>query len=266
MNTDLILTALKAAQKGQNYALATIVESSIKGTPRKTGSKMLVLNDGTIYGSIGGGKAEKIAQEACLNALKTKKAKCLSLEFHGKEAISVCGGEIKVFIEPIITPKHLIICGAGHIGLPLSISAKMLNYKVTIIDNRKQFANKKRFPHVDKIHALNHVEALKKVKIDPNTFIMILTHEHEFDFVCLEQALKSNAGYIGVISSIKKRKLFFEKLRKKGFTSKTLKRITMPAGIDIGAQTPAEIAFSIISQLVSAENKESCGSKKFKTS
>lgn len=263
MNIDLIQAALKASEKGLHYALATIINSSIKGTPRKTGAKMLVLSDGTIYGTIGGGKAEKICQKACLAALKTKKTSTLSLAFHGKDAISECGGEISVFIEPIILPKHLVICGAGHIGLPLSINAKLLNYKVTIIDNRKEFANNKRFPHVDQIIVKDPVKALKEVSIDPNTFIIIMTHDHQFDFVCLQQALKTKACYIGVISSIKKRKTFFEQLRKKGTTLKELKRVSMPVGIDIGAQTPAQIAVSITSQLVLIDNKDCCGAKKF---
>ncbi len=264
MDQDLLIKAVKAAQKGQKYAFATVVETTKKGTPRKSGAKMVVLEDGTLFGSIGGGRNEKAAQKECLKAIRTAKPSLVTYNYFGHKGQSICGGQMKVFIEPVITQDHFVICGAGHIALPLSAMGKMLNYKVTIIDNRKTFANKKRFPHVDKIIVGNHAQKLAKIPINPNTHIMIVTQGNEYDFQCLKTVIKSDVGYLGVISSKIKRIKFFNRLKKMGISAKQLKKIHIPAGVDNGAQTPEEIAISISSELVAFNNKNSIGTDKYK--
>lgn len=264
MDHDLLIKALNAAQKGQKYAFATVVETTKKGTPRKPGSKMVVLEDGTLFGSIGGGHNEKEAQKECLKAIRSAKPSLVAYDNFGKEGQPICGGRMKVFIEPFVAKKHLIICGAGHIALPLSVIAKILNYKITIIDNRKSFANKEHFPHADKIIVGGHANKLAKVPIDPNTHIMVMTQEHEYDFECVKAVVRSDAGYLGVISSKPKREKLFSQLRKMRVPEKLIKRIHIPAGIDIGGQTPEEIAVSIAAELVAENNRSSMGSEKFK--
>ncbi len=256
--------ALNILKKGQKYAFATIVEASLKGTPRKAGAKMLVREDGTIIGTIGGGRYEKETIKECLKAMKKGQPKLVTYEYFGKKGQSVCGGLIKVFIEPVLEKRRLIICGAGHIGLPLSFLGKMLNWEVSIIDNRKSLANKRRFPHVDHICVGDYVKKLKGIKIDKNSLIMIVTQGHEFDFACLSEALKTPAAYIGCIASRTKKLKFFKALQKKGIKPIKLKRISIPAGIDIGAQAPEEIAISIAAEMVSHMNKEFVGTAKFK--
>jgi len=263
MNHDLLIKAYKASQKGQSYAFATVVDSTLKGTPQKTGAKMVVLQDGTLVGTIGGGRNEKAAKAECLKAIKNGKSHLVTYDFFGGKDKSVCGGQIKVFIEPFISQKHLIICGAGHIALPLSFIGKMLNYQVTIVDDRKEFANKNRFPHVDKIILGNHAQKLAKMAVTRDCLIMIVTQGNEFDFECLQTAIKSDAGYIGVIASKAKRIKFLTRLKKLDVSAKDLKRIQMPAGIDIGAQTPEEIAVSITAELISQTNKNLIGTDKF---
>jgi xanthine dehydrogenase accessory factor len=264
MNHELLIKALNAAKKGQSYAFATIVESTIKGTPRKAGAKMIVLEDGALFGSIGGGRYEKAAQKESLKAIKSGKSSLMTYDYFGNKGQSVCGGQIRVFIEPFTGAKHFIICGAGHIALPLSVMGKMLNHKVTIIDNRKEFANKKRFPHADKIIVGPHAKRLAKMPIDKNTYIMIVTQGNEYDFECLMAVIESDAGYLGVISSKAKRIKFFNRLKKMGVAQKYLQRIHIPAGIDIGAQTPEEIAVSISAELVTLSNKAFLATDKFK--
>lgn len=265
MDHELLIKALNASLKGQKYAFATVVETTVKGTPRKAGAKMIVLEDGTLFGTIGGGRNEKEAQKACLKAIRSAKPSLLTYDLFGKGEQAVCGGRMKVFIEPYVVKKHLIICGAGHIALPLSVIAKMLNYRVTIIDDRKSFANKRRFPHVDKIVVGNHAKKLAIMSIDQNTHIMIMTQGHEYDFDCVKAAVKSDVGYLGVISSKPKRAKLFKELRKKRIPARFIKRIHIPAGIDIGSQTPEEIAISIAAELVAVNNQNSIGSDKFRT-
>ena len=256
--------AYEAAKKGQSYAFATIVESTLKGTPQKAGAKMVVLADGSLFGTIGGGRNEKASREECLKAMKTGKSVTVTYDFFGGKDKSVCGGQIKVFFEPFLGQKHFIICGGGHIGLPLSVLGKILGYKVTIVDNRKEFANKKRFPHVDSIALGDHPKKLAEILIDQNTYIMIVTQGNEFDFQCLKTVIHSQAYYIGVISSKAKRIKFLKRLKSEGISDTLLKKIRMPAGLDIGAQTPEEIAISIASEIIQKKNLNFLGTDKFK--
>lgn len=260
---DLLLKALEAAQKGQSYAFATVVESTPKGTPRKAGAKMVVLEDGSIFGTIGGGRNEKAAILECQKSIKNAKPAMVTYNYFGQEGQSICGGQIKVFIEPFAGKKHLIICGAGHIALPLSAIGKMLNFKVTIVDDRKEFANKRRFPHVDRVILGNHAQKLTELPIDRNAHIIIVTQGNEYDFQCLEVALKTQASYIGVISSVAKRVKFFRRLREKGVSEKILQKIYAPMGLNIGAETPEEIAVSIMAQIIANNTNTLKGSLKF---
>ncbi|MGE0267414.1 MAG: XdhC family protein [Candidatus Omnitrophota bacterium] len=264
MDHELLSRALTAEKNGQMFAFATIIESTLKGTPRKAGAKMVVLEDGTSFGSIGGGRNEKDAQQQCLDAIKSKKPKLVTYDYFGQKGQSVCGGQIKVFIEPFTQQNKLILCGAGHIGLPFSMICKILDFHVTVIDNRKEFANKKKLIHVDQVFSGNYKDKLKQCKIDQNTYIMIVTQGNEFDYECLEIAINSKAGYIGVISSKAKRIKFFKRLKDAGVTQKSLKRINIPAGIDIGAQSPAEIAVSIAAEIVRISNQNQLDTDKFK--
>ncbi len=264
MSQDILYKAVEAAQKGQRYAFATIVEATVKGTPRKAGAKMIVLDDGTSWGSIGGGRNEKAAIAECLKAMQTQKPLTVKYDYFGREGESVCGGQMKVFIEPFAANNHLVICGAGHIALPLSAMAKILDFKVTVIDNRKEFANKKRFPHVDEVILGYHAKEIAKLKLNKGMYIAIVTQGNEFDFECLKAVIKSDASYIGVISSRPKRVKFFGRLKAAGVEEKYLKRVHIPMGIDIGSQTPAEIAVSITAEMVSIKNKEFIGTDKFK--
>lgn len=261
---DLLAIALKAAESGRSYAFATVIESTSKGTPQKTGSKMVVLEDGTLIGTIGGGRNEKAAKEECLKAIATGKTCIVTYDFFGGEDRSVCGGRIKVFIEPFLGQVKLIICGAGHIALPLSVVAKILNFHVTVIDNRKEFANKERFPHVDQIILGNHSQNLEKIKTTKNTMIMVVTQGNEFDFECLRVSMAKDFGYLGVISSKAKRIKFLRRLKDLKIPAKRIRSINIPAGIDIGAQTPEEIAISIVSQMISVYRQEKIGTDKFK--
>jgi xanthine dehydrogenase accessory factor len=264
MSSEILYKALEASQKGQNYAFATIVEATVKGTPRKTGAKMIVFEDGTTYGTIGGGRNEKAAIAECLKAIRHQKPAAVTYDYFGREGESVCGGRMKVFIEPFRSEDELIICGAGHIALPLSALGKILGFKVTVIDDRKEFANKSRFPHVDKVIKGPHAVELAKIALKPNTYVVIVTQGNEYDFECLRAAIKSMAAYVGVISSRPKKVKFFGRLRKMGVEEKYLKQVHIPMGLDIGAQTPEEIAVSIMSEMIALKNKSYIGTDKFK--
>ncbi len=262
--SDLLKIALKSAKQGRSYAFATIIESTVKGTPQKSGAKMVVLEDGTLVGTIGGGRNEKAAREECLKAINSGKPCIITYDYFGREGQSVCGGQIKVFIEPFVGKKRLVICGAGHIALPLSALAKILNFDVTVIDNRPEFANKKRFPHVDKIIVGQHAKELGKIEFSSNVYVMVVTQGNEYDYECLKAAIDKETAYLGIISSKPKRVKFLKRLAGESFSQKQIDNVKIPAGLDIGALTPEEIAVSIISEIVCVLRLDRIGTDKFK--
>ncbi len=259
----VIKKAFDASLKGQSFAFATIIDATAKGTPRKAGAKMVVLADGSIAGTIGGGRNEKAAIAECRKAIKTGQPTTATYNYFGREGESVCGGQMKVFIQPFAGQRHWIICGAGHIALPLSFLGKLLNCKVTVIDDRKEFADKKRFPHVDKIICARHAEGLKKEMLNDNTYVIIVTQGNEYDYECLKAAIKQDMAYLGVISSKAKRIKFFNRLKNEGVSEKLFNKVTIPTGLDIGAQTPEEIAISIAAEIIQTANRDLMKSAKF---
>jgi xanthine dehydrogenase accessory factor len=246
---DLFKKILKVLGQGQPCVVATIVDS-VGSAPRKVGARMMVSPDGSIAGTVGGGSLEKLVIADALQAQKRKKSFLKTYPLDKKSGLGVCGGKVSVFIECLEPAKKLVICGAGHIGLALSFVAKMLGFSVTVVDHRRDFAHSDRFPHVDKILCAPYTSALKKTEIGPDTFIVIVTHGHVFDEVCLTAALKTQPGYVGMIGSRKKIRFIFDRLKKKGFEASVLRSVHTPVGLDIGAETPEEIAVAIAAEMI----------------
>ncbi|MFH0877883.1 MAG: XdhC/CoxI family protein [Candidatus Omnitrophota bacterium] len=230
-------------------ALATVVES-VGSSPRESGAKMIIFSDGSIEGTIGGGSLERQVIEDALLALRRKESILKVYSLDKKSGLQACGGRIRIFIDVLEPARTLVICGAGHIGLALSLVAKLLNFRVVVLDDRRDFANRRRFPHADIVLCQTYPRAIKSLSPDKNTFIVIVTHQHSHDAACLQAALKTKAGYVGMIGSRRKIKEVFNGLLKKGFTKTQLKKVYSPIGLDIGAQTPQEIAVAIAAELI----------------
>ena len=178
-----------------------------------------------------------------------------SIEFNeGGKNITV-NDDIEVFIEHVGAKPSLVICGAGHIALPLCNLAKMLDFTVTIIDEREEFANRDRLTEADNIICLDFESALEKVDFNNNSYFVIVTRGHKYDKNCLEIILKNNFKYVGMIGSKAKVVTVVKDLIKGGFTEEIIKKIHTPIGIKIGAQTPAEIAVSIAAEIISVKNE-----------
>jgi xanthine dehydrogenase accessory factor len=235
-------------------ALATVVASR-GSAPRKIGAKMIVFGDGSIQGTIGGGGLEKLVIVDAQKALRQKSSFLKEYPLDKKSGLQICGGKVSIFIETLAPKKRLVIAGAGHIGLALSFLAKLLGFDVVIVDNRRAFANKERFPHADKVICDGYAKAFKRIPADENTYIVIVTHGHAFDTECLEAALHTRAGYIGMIGSTIKIKHVYGVLMKKGIKKSALKKVHAPIGLEIGAETPEEIAIAIAAQLVETLRK-----------
>jgi xanthine dehydrogenase accessory factor len=166
----------------------------------------------------------------------------------------VCGGGMSVFLEPLLPAPKLIIFGAGHIGSALSQIGTLLDFNVTVIDSRPEFANAERLPWADTIVAENYQQAIDALSLTDNVYVVILTHKHVHDFEVLEQLIHKSFRYLGMIGSKTKVAKAFQQLRDKGIDEGIIKKIHSPIGISIGANTPAEIAISIAAELVAVRS------------
>lgn len=240
-------------------ALCTIIAT--KGSaPRKTGSKMLVYENGKIEGTIGGGALEKKVIEQALNAIKNN-ASQMVIHNLVSELAMCCGGTVELFIEPIMNKKKLYIFGTGHIGKALAKFAVDLDFNITLIDERYEA-----FDDLDATDLTlvkeHHATAIEQLVFDEHTFVVILTHNHQYDREILALTSKKTHQYIGMIGS--ERKVAIAKknmLSSNLMNSEDIETIDMPIGLDIEAITPQEIAISILAKLIDVRNKKASNIK-----
>lgn len=246
MELSLLLDEWK--RKGGNAALCTIVQTR-GSTPRSVGARMLVFPDASISGSIGGGELEKTVIREALQVIRDRRA---VLRRHDllHEHNMCCGGSVDVFMEPLMEKERLYIFGAGHTGQALAAHARLLDFDVFVIDDRKEYIDQIKSDGVNKLN-LHHAEALAVLPFDDRTYIAIMTYSHPHDREILAFCLRKPFAYLGMIGSERKvemtRKLFSEGL---SATPEELARVDMPMGEEIGAETPEEIAISILARLV----------------
>jgi xanthine dehydrogenase accessory factor len=239
---------VRLARAGTPSALATLVEST-GSAPRKAGAKMLVREDGSILGTVGGGKVELevIAAGREVLAHGTPRMVPISLT---EENGHVCGGRLLVYIEPNAIRPRLLIIGAGHVGAALATAAKIAGFQVTVADERPEYTDRDRLPDVDGTFTGGAAEFLAGQEVTCGDAVVITTTGFETDFTAVRAALATPARYIGVIGSRRKREVLMRTLTDEGFTPEELDRIVIPVGVAIGAETPAEIAVSIVAQLI----------------
>lgn len=237
-----------AREKRIECALCVIVNTH-GSTPRSAGSKMLVFKDGQIIGSIGGGALEKKVIDQAISSLRSGKP---ALHRHDllHQHNMCCGGSVDIYIEPLMNKQRLYIFGAGHTGQALARHARHLEFDVFIIDDRKEYLDQIRFEGVSKLN-LAHTEALQVLPFDESTFSAIMTYSHPIDREILSFCLKKPGAYIGMIGSDRKVEMTKKMFAQAGVaTLEELERVDMPMGVDIAAETPDEIAISILARLI----------------
>jgi xanthine dehydrogenase accessory factor len=229
-------------QKGGSAILATLV--SVDGDfPKGEGSKVLIKPSGEKVGSLlGGVELEKKILREGEAQLKEKEPKVLVLRHEDRK--------MEVLLEPVCSEPTIYIFGGGHISEQLAPLAKKVHFKVVVVDDREMFANRERFPEADEVIVSEFEKCFDRLNIDDSSYIIIVTRGHLYDGFVLEQAVKTNARYIGMIGSKKKIKTLYEILVKKGISKETLNRVHAPIGLDINSETPEEIAVSIVAQLI----------------
>lgn len=256
MEIDVFEAVYKAIREGRSFALCIIVEKYGSG-PRDVGAKMVVFEDGSTVGTLGGGTFERLVVREALKALREGKPKLLAFSFSEKTPPNtiptglICGGVSKVYID-VVKPKPTIyLLGAGHVAKPIGDIASMLGFPVIVVDDNPDFACKERYPYAREIIVDKWDKALDRINPRDGDIIVIVYGEPEKDYKALKKAINSRASYIGLLGSRKKVKLFLERLRSEGVNVDKLKgRLYAPVGLDLNADTPEEIAVSIIAEIL----------------
>ncbi len=234
--------------------LATVT-SVISSAPINLGKRMIIYENGKIFVTIGGGNLEKQVIDYIIKNRPLEIIK-LGFDLSRKGLIKmVCGGSVEVLIERLHNPFLFYIIGAGHCGIELSGLAKKAGFYVNVIDNRKEWANKEKHPSADKITITPYKNIDKQINFTNNTYIVIMTHNHQYDELILRKSLRKQHKYLGMIGSQNKVNDCFRMLIKQGFTRKELSKVFSPIGFGIGSMTPSEIAISVMAQIIAVKNE-----------
>lgn len=249
---DVLAAALEAERDGGPAALVTVVATE-GSTPQKAGAKMVVYPDGRLVGTIGGGCVEAEMARRARQAIAERRPQLASYDLTPEQAGEdglVCGGRMQVFIEPLLGAPTLCLFGAGHVAQPLAHMAKLAGFRVEVVDDRVKFANRERFPDADEVIVEEFRAARGRLDLGPNSFVVVVTRGHKGDADALECALEHDLRYIGLLGSRPKMVHVFSELRERGVPGEALARVHVPIGLGIGAQTPEEIAVSILAEMV----------------
>lgn len=243
-----IVQLLEAGRRG---ALATVIGAT-GSTPGKEAAKMLIRDDGSTVGTIGGGCTEAevwaLAREAMENDRPLRKSFVLTPKAAEEEGLA-CGGIVEIFIEPVGSPV-VILFGAGHIARTVAPLCKLVGLNVKVVDDREQFANRGFFPDAGEVIVSDFNTCFEKLTITTASYLVIVTRGHRYDQFVLSQAIKTDASFVGLIGSRAKISRIFRTLMKEGASKERLAQVKAPIGLDVGARTPEEIAVSIVAQLI----------------
>lgn len=238
-------------EKNQLGALCTIVRS--KGsTPRRSSSKMLVYADGSITGTVGGGELENRVIQVALEAMQSGQSRLLEYSMTDPQRgdPGVCGGQLEVYVEPILPKPILAVLGAGHVGRAVVHLAKWLGFYVVVNDDRVELCNPEAIPGADEYHAVPMQELPGSFQITPWTYLVLTTRGSDVDIRGLPALLDTSAAYIGVIGSRRRWAVTRKFLLDAGVSEAALRRVRSPIGLELNAETPEEIAVSILAEII----------------
>ena len=254
---DIYEEIVALRRQGRKGAIATIV--NVRGSiPSFETAKMLVRDDGSIIGTVGGGCVEADVWQAAREVMESEKPRTLTFNLNQNPKYDtglVCGGTLDIFIEPVLPPALLYVFGAGHVALNLYRTAKSSGFDVTIVDDRASYASRERFPEAKQVIAEDFDKAMARISPPENSSIVIVTRGHRDDMRVLRWAVQTPARYVGMIGSKRKTITIFRELVKEGIPEHLFERVHAPVGFDIGAITPEEIAVAITAELIAVRRK-----------
>lgn len=249
---NIIYQALAEVEKSNESAALCTVTKSEGSTPRHVGSKMLVYPDGRFIGTVGGGDLEHRVLDEAWMAISDGQPRLLhyNMADPSRGDPGVCGGQVEVFVEPILPPPTVVIIGAGHVGKAVAYLAKWLGFGVAVSDDRPEFCNKETTPDADAFYACPMEELPKQLKIDRHTFLILTTRGSSVDVAGLPPLLDSGAAYIGIIGSKRRWATTVKELQARGVSKERIDRVHSPMGLELHAETPEEIAVSIMAEIL----------------
>ncbi len=249
---EVLEAVLRAEAAGEQAALVTVVATE-GSTPQKAGARMLVRADGSQVGTIGGGCVEAEMSRRARQVLASRRPQLagydLTPEQAGEDGL-VCGGRMQVFIEPIEGQPTLCLFGAGHVAQPLAHLAHLAGFRVEVLDDRPRFANAQRFPEAERVVVDDFTAGAAQLTLGPNSYAVVVTRGHKGDAEALRSVLGRGLRYVGLLGSVPKMVHVFQALVEQGLRLEELEQVHTPVGLDIGAQTPEEIAVSILAEMI----------------
>jgi xanthine dehydrogenase accessory factor len=252
---SLYRAIVELQEKGDAGALCTIVAAQ-GSTPRHAGSKMLVYSDGSFIGTVGGGEVETRVIREALNVIRSRRASLLeyNLVDPTKGDPGVCGGTLQVFVEPILPEPQIVVIGGGHVGKAVAHLAKWLGFRVAVSDDRPEFCTPEENPDADEFYPVPMEELPNHLHITPSSYLVLTTRGSNVDIAGLRPLLETPAAYIGVIGS-KRRWLTTRKaLLAQGVPEEMINKVYSPMGLELQAETPEEIAVSIMAEIIAIRN------------
>ncbi|HON01403.1 MAG TPA: XdhC/CoxI family protein, partial [Acidobacteriota bacterium] len=249
---DLWEEIVRIRRAGGRAVLATIVRRT-GSAPRKDAAKMLIRDDGSILGSVGGGCVEGEVWQQAREVLRTGQPRLSRFELNADNAAEdglICGGIVEIFLEPIMSDPRLVILGAGHLGQALAEIGHLVGFQVVVYDDREQYANRERFPEAQEILVGPFDSMSDRVSVDSQSFVVVVTRGHQHDLAATEQVIRTSARYVGLVGSRRKIKMIVEELLNRGHAPEVFDRLYAPIGLDIGSDTPEEIAVSVVAELI----------------
>jgi xanthine dehydrogenase accessory factor len=261
---DLFEEIVKMRRAGQRGALATIVHTN-GSIPSYESSRMLVRDDGSIAGTIGGGCVEAEVWAAAKEVMHKEAPRKMVFNLNNEATYDnglICGGTLEVFVEPILPQPTLYLFGGGHVSMAVAKAASAAGFGVVVIDDRETFANAERFPMANAVYT-SYEGAFEKIRPNAASYLIIVTRGHKEDMRVLGWAVRTPARYVGMIGSKRKVLSVYKALENDGYRPEEFQRVYAPMGLEIGALAPEEIAISIVAELIAVRrNAESAAHKK----
>ncbi len=246
------IAELKKSGELTAFGIVIKIEGS---TPRKVGAKMVVLKDGRTVGTLGGGDLEKRVIEEAINAIKQKQPRIASftLDIEKGNLDMMCGGKLDVYIEPIFPNEKVVIFGAGHITRSLAPLMKLTGFQVSVVEDSPDLLQKDKFPETEDLVLTDMEQFARDLPSDPGTYIVLLSRGYSRDKAILCQLIRKDFKYMGMIGSLRKINTMKGDLQKEGIPEEAFSKLKAPIGLDVGAETPEEIAISIAAEIIAAK-------------
>lgn len=253
---DIAAEVLRASREGPPVAVVTVIRAP-RASAAGVGAKLLVRADGSRLGSLGGGALEEATAQDALEALTARPRRAVTTVFYSIEGERVARREaasdaVEVMIEVVEPPSTLLVVGAGHIGQALCAFGARTGFSVAVLDDREEFANRQRLPEADAVLCGDIAEELRRFRIDANTYVVLVSRGHKQDEIALREVVGRGAAYVGMIGSRRRVETVLRHLAEEGFDRAALDAVRTPIGLDIGAETPEEIAISILAEVILA--------------